>query len=106
MYKLDVSKSPPVGFEVCLYREGQPVEDFLFIDADDAGYLVRTGDKIVKGNESDEATDGSVSLDKSPKHGNAYQLTVRVNDNYVKVFVLTEVELKLFIASLKRAIDG
>jgi len=106
MFKLAVSKSLLEDFVICVHCEGHPVEDYLSIDAEAAAYLVSVGSSIVNGVEVDPANPSSVNLEKSSKHGNAYKLLVRVNDSYIKVFVLTEVELKLFLASLKRAIDG
>jgi hypothetical protein len=108
MYKLDVDKLPfSKSYTICMSKEGQPVEDYFAITDDQAGYLVDEGDRLVKGGD-EQLTPANldITLGKSTKHGNAYQLIYKVNDNYVKVFILTEVELKLFLASLKRAIDG
>ncbi len=104
MFKLDVTKTSSNAFEVCLHKEGYPIEDRLYVDLDTVQELVSDGDALLKGDTCTSL--GAVTLSKSLKHGNAYQLTAGVNENYVRVFVLTEVELKLFLASLKRAIDG
>lgn len=106
MYKLDVSKSALLGFEVCLHKEGCSVDEYLIIDDDSAAYLVDVGGALAKSENSDAVPTGSISLTASTKYGNAFQLVVKVTENYFKVHVLTKVELKLFLASLKRAIDG
>lgn len=107
MYRLDVTKDALVGYAICVYREGFPVEDYLLASPSEIQSLIDTGTKLLKGLSIDDDTpEGSISLDVSHKHGNAYQLIVRTSESYVKVFILTEVELKLFLASLKRAVDG
>ena len=109
MYRLDVEKLPNSSsyYSVCLSRDGHPVEDYVCITSEQAGYLVDEGYRLVRG-EDDQIIPSNldITIGRSNKSSNSYQFIVKVSDTYLKVFILTEVEMKLFIASLKRAIDG
>jgi len=108
MYRLDVNKLPlGSDYSICISQDGQPVEDYICITDAQAGYLVDEGDRLVRGGEEQETPPNlDVTIGRSDKHGNAYQFIIKVSTTYLKVYILTEMELKLFIASLKRAIDG
>ena len=105
MYSLNVSKDS-LSYCVCIRSNGLPLEDFVRFDEEAAKYLASLGPKILKGEDDYNSPVGKVYIDKSPNHGNAYKLVVSVAEHYVRVFILTEPELKLFVASLKRALDG
>lgn len=104
MFKLHAKKLNYDRFEICLNKEGYPIEDYLYTNDSTVRELAVTGTALIK--NEDYASTGSVTLSRSGSHGNAYHLAASINTNYVRVFILTEVELKLFIASLKRALDG
>lgn len=107
MYRLDVSKLElHSNYSICISKDGQPVEDHICITDAQAGYLADESDKLARGGESSIPPNLDVTIGRSGKHGNAYQLIIQVSDTYLKVYILTEIELKLFVASLKRAIDG
>ena len=104
MYRLDVSKAPMTGYVVSVSQQGSGVEDHISLTKENVHFLTTECSNIIKmGCPGPTGNNGKVALDT---HGNAYQLIVHVSDNYVRAYYLTKTEVKLFQASLKRAIDG
>ena len=104
MYQLDVSKHS-TGFEIRAHTKGCSIEDCMYVSAEDANRLVREGRSISRGNPSTSSQTPKKASFVNLGSG-TIQFVFEVVPNYIKVFVLTRVELKLFVASLKRAIDG
>jgi len=104
MYKLDVSKTPLDDYVVSVSKEGSCIEDHIAIKDDGVNFLVAECSNLLKhGLSGPTMNQSNIALDK---HGNVYQLVVHVSPSFVKSYVLTETEIKLFQASLKRAVDG
>lgn len=104
MYRLDVSKGPVTGYVVSVSKQGSCVEDHISLEANNVGCLLAECANIIShGVIGPTLNEGKVALDT---HGNAYQLIAHVSENYVKAYYLTLREIKLFQASLKRAVDG
>ncbi|MHA2064171.1 MAG: hypothetical protein ACXABY_07300 [Candidatus Thorarchaeota archaeon] len=104
MYKLTATKTPLSDYAVSVSKEGSCVEDHFSVDASNVKYLITECKSLLQlGCPSPTLDDSRISLDL---YGNAYQMVVRVSKDYVKAYILNETEIKLFQASLKRAIDG
>lgn len=104
MYRLAVSKGRVDNYAISVSKEGSCIEDHIALDDGTAKALVAECASLLKlGTPSLAANTGKVSLDT---YNNAFQMIVHISDNFVKAYHLTRTELKLFQASLRRALDG
>ena len=106
MFKLDVNKHSEDDYSLCIYKEGSGIEEYISLDDTTVRNLVVDCCDVLGKPTSDEKSLAVMNRATLVKQGVARHLILTVGDGYTKCFTLSETEVKLFQASLKRAIDG